>query len=183
MVSSKHYHENHHRAIPVFRDWFDSDCRQKRWLYKRKKNRYKHTKSNQDLIEMRRSNTVYKNQFKISRNKAKTNKIKENKNLKSTDPKEYWKLINAKNAKKSKCAAMSLFKHFKDINNIVNDDDVDSNGELNQTDSEVDTFLNSRITEEEITHVIIGLKSNKACGIDMILNEYLKSTMNIMLSK
>ena len=69
MVCSKIDHENKHRAMPVFKDWFDSDCRQKRWLYIRKKNRYKHTKSNQDLIEMRRSNTVYKNQLKISRNK------------------------------------------------------------------------------------------------------------------
>ena len=87
--------------------------------------------------------------------------------------------------KKSQCVASldSLFKHFKDINNIVNDYDVDNNGELNQTESEVDTFLNSRITEKEISHVIKSLKSNKACGIDMILNEYLKSTLNIMLSK
>ena len=73
-----------------------------------------------------------------------------------------------------------MFKHFKDINNIVNDDDdVDNNGELNQTESEVDTFLNSRITEEEISHVIKSLKSNE----DMILNKYLESTLNIMLSK
>ena len=183
---SKIDHVNNHRAVPVFENWFDSDCRQKRWLYKRKKNRYKHTKSNQDLIEMRRSNTVYKNQIKISRNKAK-NKIKEIRNLKSTDPKEYWKLINAKNTNKSKCAASldSLFKHLRDKNNIVNDDDVDNNGELNRTESEVDTFLNSGITEEEISHVIKSLKSNKACRyicrwIDMILNENPRSTLNIM---
>ena len=32
--------------------------------------------------------------------------------------------------KTSKCAASldSLFKHLKDLNNIVNDDDVDNNG-------------------------------------------------------
>ena len=46
MVCSKIDHENKHRAMPVFKDWFDSDCRQKRWLYKRMKKRYKHTKSN-----------------------------------------------------------------------------------------------------------------------------------------
>ena len=40
MVCSKIDHENNHRAVPVLRDWFDSDCRQKRWLYKRKKNRH-----------------------------------------------------------------------------------------------------------------------------------------------
>ena len=60
---------------------------------------------------------------------------------------------------------------------------MDNNGEVNQTESEVDSFLNSRITVEEISHFIKSLKSNKACGIDMILNEYLKSTLNIMLSK
>ena len=46
-------HVNKHRAIPVFKDWFDSDCRQKRCQYKRKKNRYNYTKSNQKQIEMR----------------------------------------------------------------------------------------------------------------------------------
>ena len=91
-------------------------------------------------------------------------------------------LINAKITKKSQSLDL-LFKHFKDINNIINDDDVYNNGEVNQTESEVDTFLNSRITEEEISHVIKSFKSNKACGIDMILNEYLKSTLNFMLSK
>ena len=60
---------------------------------------------------------------------------------------------------------------------------MDTNGELDQTESKIDAFLNSRITEEEISHVIKNFKSNKACGIDMILNEYLKSTLNIMLSK
>ena len=101
---------------------------------------------------MRISNTVYKNQLKISRKKAKKSKIKEIRNLKSTNPKEYWKLINAKKTKKSKCAASldSLFQHFKDINNIVNDDDVDNNGELNQMESEIDTFLNSRRTKKKL---------------------------------
>ena len=60
---------------------------------------------------------------------------------------------------------------------------MDNNGDLNQTESETNTFLNGRITEEEISHVIKSLKSNRACGIDMILNEYLKSTLNVMLSK
>ena len=86
----------------------------------------------------------------------------------------YESLINATNTKKSKCAASldSLLKHF-DINNIVNDDDVDNNGALNQTESKVDTFLNSRITEEEISHIVVikvivikGLKSNKTGGRD-----------------
>ena len=74
MICSKNDHANNHKAIPVFKNWFDSDCRQKRWLYKSKKNRYKQTKSNHDLIEeskRRRANTVQKNQLKISRNKAK----------------------------------------------------------------------------------------------------------------
>ena len=93
MVCSKIDHENDHRAKPVFKDWFDYSCWQKRWLYKIKKNRYKHTKSIQDLIEMRRTNTVYKNQLKISHDKEK--KLRK---ISATDP--YWKLINAKNTKK-----------------------------------------------------------------------------------
>ena len=42
-------------------------------------------------------------------------------------------------------------------------------------------LLNSRITEDEITHAIKNLKNSKAPGIDNIVNEYLKTTLNKFL--
>jgi hypothetical protein len=46
-----------------------------------------------------------------------------------------------------------------------------------------DTILNSPITEEEILQVVKIFKSNKASGYDDIVNEHIKSTINIVLPK
>ena len=45
------------------------------------------------------------------------------------------------------------------------------------------TFRYRRITEDEISQVIKGLKSNKARGINMMLIEYRKSILYFMSSK
>ena len=41
--------------------------------------------------------------------------------------------------------------------------------------------LNVEITSEEIQHCINNLKNGKAPGLDMILNEYIKSTSSIFI--
>jgi hypothetical protein len=43
----------------------------------------------------------------------------------------------------------------------------------------VHNILNSPITEEEILQVVKNFKSNKASGYDDIVNEHIKSTINI----
>jgi hypothetical protein len=45
----------------------------------------------------------------------------------------------------------------------------------------VHNILNSPITEEKILRVVKNLKSNKASGYDDIVNEHIKSTINIFL--
>jgi hypothetical protein len=45
----------------------------------------------------------------------------------------------------------------------------------------VHNILNSPITEEEIVRGVKNLKSNKASGYDDIVNEHIKSTINICL--
>ena len=50
-----------------------------------------------------------------------------------------------------------------------------------ETHSYDDSALNARFTELEIKEVISKLKSGKAAGIDQILNEYIKSTANIVM--
>ena len=45
----------------------------------------------------------------------------------------------------------------------------------------VHNILNSPITEEEILPGVKNLKSNKASGYDDIVNEHIKSTINICL--
>ncbi len=46
---------------------------------------------------------------------------------------------------------------------------------------ETNDEINQPITNDEITKVIKGLKNNKANGIDFIVNEHIKSTVDTML--
>ena len=45
----------------------------------------------------------------------------------------------------------------------------------------IDDQLNCRITCEEILQGLRNLKNNKACGEDRVINEYIKSTSNILV--
>jgi hypothetical protein len=45
----------------------------------------------------------------------------------------------------------------------------------------MDNILNSPITIEEIKNVVKGLKNGKSSGIDGVINEYIKYTIDDML--
>ena len=73
----------------------------------------------------------------------------------------------------------TLYNYFKTLNEqneneeIAQDLDIDINND--------DELLNSPITKEEIHKCIKILKNNKSSSDDKIINEYLKSTVNIVL--
>jgi hypothetical protein len=41
--------------------------------------------------------------------------------------------------------------------------------------------INGHITSEEILHYVKNLKNEKACGDDIIKNEYIKSSIDVFL--
>jgi hypothetical protein len=41
--------------------------------------------------------------------------------------------------------------------------------------------INGHITSEEILHCVKNLKNEKACGDDIIKNEYIKSSIDVFL--
>jgi hypothetical protein len=66
-----------------------------------------------------------------------------------------------------------LYNHFENLDkNSFDDIDIDV---------EMDDILNSIITIEEIKNVVKGLKNGKSSGIDGVINEYIKYTINDML--
>ena len=73
---------------------------------------------------------------------------------------------------------MNVFdEHFKDLNNVQSDVDITLPDDI----SEYNSVINGQITEKEIVNAIKSLKNNKACGGDMILNEFLKySSVKLM---
>ncbi len=170
---------NQVKNTKIPKPWFDEVCKQKRRHYKFTKNRYKNSKSLEDLVAMRNANKSYKRQIRISVNKHKRLEIKKLRNLKTSNTKKYWDILNGKKKQTTvKASLEDLFEHFKDLNTDVegrqlNPPDVNVN-------PEIDGVLNREICTEDITRAIKKIKNNKACGMDNILNEYLKCTLDVM---
>ena len=100
------------------------------------------------------------------------------KNIRTKDPKEFWKILNqGKRKTQPNISLQKLFEFFKNLNTAPSDDiGVDLPNlnveELNQLNYE----LNIHIEKEEILKCIKKLKNNKASGEDDIINEYIKAT-------
>ena len=103
-------------------------------------------------------------------------------NLKNTDPKTYWKIINGSKTEKSDItshiSADVFQEHFKNLA---------GEPETNMEDSNVEQYtdhpeLDAPITDTEVQKAMKKLKANKACGYDQITNEFLKASSLKLLS-
>ena len=68
-----------------------------------------------------------------------------------------------------------LYNHFENLNKNNFDD--------GNIDIDMDNILNSPNTIEEIQNVVKGLKNGKSSGIDGVINEYIKYTIDDMLKE
>ena len=124
----------------------------------------------------------YKIKLKPVKNKKRTNIVKELKRTKCSDPKSYWKILNVqKNNTEIPISLNQFHEHFNQIatddNNII----VNNNTDLQNTETDPSCTLNDHLTEEEVLKNIKKLQNNKAPGTDMTINEYIKTTKNILL--
>ena len=75
-----------------------------------------------------------------------------------------------------------LYNHFENLNkNHFDDGNIDMDIDVNNLSPEMYNILNSLITIEEIKNVVKGLKNEKSSGIDGVINEYIKYTIDDML--
>ena len=117
---------------------------------------------------------LYKRVLKKSVNNHRKQTMNKIKTLRTTNPKEYWKIINSglKKDKKVNVPTEQLFDFFKDLNEekdielpdyVLTSNEVEILSNLQCNDS-----INSPITCDEIQKCIKDLKRNKACGGDDI---------------
>ena len=115
--------------------------------------------------------------------------------LRTNDPKQYWKIVNAERKTGGTGAPLNdLYNFYKAASeHVVDDDDADDNdddddglsaGTQNVYDNERCTMLieelNATITPEEVLQATKTLKNNKSPGLDNVLNEHLKSTITVI---
>ena len=102
-------------------------------------------------------------------------------NLQNKNPKQYWKLLQGNKKEIINVPLESFKEHFTKLAVEAEDADI---SEINSDNdfSELDTStLNQPFCEEEIRKFVKNLKNNKAAGIDGILNEYIKCSIDLMV--
>ena len=164
--------------------WFDMKCREKDRVSK-DVNENSHIKNQINKTDMKNASKLYKIQLNKSycEYQDKTANIIREKSR--TDPKGLWKILNNIDRTKSDVSnnvtLEQFVEYFKNLNELP-ENEKDQEIDFDSVDREnVHNILNSPITEEEILRVVKNLKSNKVSGYDDIVNEHIKSTINIFL--
>ena len=96
--------------------------------------------------------------------------------LKSSNPKEYWRIINSDSKQKAKAAPLNeLYEYFKNVNGVEINDMVPI---IDIDDNSTNEEIKSPITVDEIIQAVKILKNNKSPVNDNLLNEHLKSSLD-----
>ena len=164
------------------------EYKRQRAYYLHSKNNFRKCKSKHNKSELINNSKSYKRTINKKFKDYQKDIVSKLKQLKSTDPKSYWSLLNKYSSEKKeiicKVTNDAFFDHFSLLNDIQDNEDIAVN--INNTDdeniSDINKELNRAFTLEEIDRSIKYLKNNKSSSsFDNILNEYLKNVPENML--
>lgn len=161
--------------------WFNRDCRQMRNQYHYARRVYSINKTEHNKQFLKQVSKSYKDTMHLSIRRFKMARTEKLRKLKSSNPREYWKILNS-NDKKSECQVplndlYNYFKHVNSANTNASECPLINNNNSNDNNEE----LNMPINEFEVQSAIKQLKNNKSPGIDNIKNEHIKNTSQIMI--
>ena len=160
---------------------FDRDCGEKRKHYFKIRKKLKKRKSKRDQLILKTEAKIYRKFIKHKNFLFCENIHQKLRLLKSKSPKDYWNIINISKKQKTNSIDISTFyEHFKELNEKRKDntDSFNENDILLTNNSD----LNSEFTMEELDDVVDRLKCKKACGVDNIINEFIKYSSHEMRS-
>ncbi len=160
---------------------YDKQCYTARREYHRAKNKHNKHKTTFTFNAMKKKSINYEKEITRVKNKEKSQIVKKLRENKSKDPKSYWNILKGKQGsnKESDITLDVFYDHFKQLlsdgGNNTNDH---INYKINGDDNSL--ILDGLITAEEVKLCISKLKNNKSPGYDNIINEYIKSTQNLL---
>ena len=121
----------------------------------------------------------YKNTMSKNVRRFQNQRAEKIRGLKSSNPKEYWRILNSDSKQKPKVAPLNeIYEYFKNVNGVEINDTVPN---IDTGDNSTNEEINSPVTVDEITQAVKILKNNKSLGNDDLLNEHLKSSLDLML--
>ena len=158
--------------------WFGPQCSQARKKYYSARNKYRRFRNDRNRTELQQLSKEYKKVMNYHINKHTFKNANKLRQMHLAKPKEYWRYLNSINKTKSNAKIppiQEFYNYYKNINTSEINETFDF-GESEYEADNADIILNSKISEEEISTAINGLKLGKSPGHDEILNEHIKST-------
>ena len=160
--------------------WFTETCKQKRNEFNQAKKYYSIFKGENNRTTLKNAAKNYRHEVNVCYARYQKNED-DLRRISTTDTKTLWKILNKYSGRSAKTPDIDLntfYEYFKKLNS---DDSVESNENLNVSESFelnpiCEAILNSEITVKEVLGGISLLKNNKASGYDKIVNEYLKAS-------
>ena len=178
MIKKKKTHK--HRRNNHNKPWFNKICKTKRKEFIKARRRHLKNPGNENLAkERKRAANEYRKTVRASERNCRQNFSQTIRSMKSTNPKAYWDIINKNNSNIN--LQMPDCNDFLEMFKNMGTDNLegDNHNILSDTVTEPtldDPFLNELFTDKDIVKGINSLKNNKAFGLDMIINEFLKTT-------
>ena len=125
----------------------------------------------------------YKHTMNSAINKQKREFSNQLKKMRFNKPKEFWKHFKDQGKNNNvEANPDDLFNHFKNAGEAnYTDSDSDILNPNPNTSNANDYILNNDISIEEVRIAISKLSNGKSPGDDMILNEYIKQSSDILL--
>ena len=172
-------HNHNGCLIKKNQSWFNGECKVSRRQYFKAKHKVKISNTVANRNNFAEKSKEYKKVLRRCERKATRKWHKEIRALKSRHPRDYWEKI--KNRKASPCPIPlgDLKNHFQLLNQDITCDDAIFDNNVFDRDINLD-ILNDPITKEEVEEVIKCLKNNKAGGVDLVINEYIKNSIPYM---
>lgn len=165
---------------PKNKPWFGKDCDTARKDFHTAKNRFNNLRTNTNKQNMKLKGNSFKRITRMHYRRYINKNANKIKNIKSSDPKIFWRIISSKEKSAPKVSIDAFYEFMKSLN-TNNREDIDDFPDPDTQKSSAAEQLNSKISMEEIRNIAMKLTNGKSCGLDSVLNEHIKSTLHLML--
>jgi hypothetical protein len=169
-----------HKSKPR-QPWFNNDCKITRSQYFKAKRRNKKVRSTDSREALRKHSKEYKKATRKAFKDFNRNLKKKLRNLRTSDPKTYWEILNGAKSKINKVAIEVFLEHFKKLN-TANSSSTDPHTHDQAPTSLENSDLDYYFTEDEVQKVATHLRNGKSSGIDQVINEFIKFCPPVMIS-
>ena len=157
--------------------WFGPQRNQARKKYHSAWNKYRRFRNDRNRIALQQSSKEYKKVMNYHINKHTFKNANKLRQMHSAKPKECWRYLNSNKTKSN--AKIPPIQEFYNYYKNINTSEINATFDFAESEYDADNadiILNTKISEEEISTAINGLKLGKCPGHDEILNEHIKSS-------